>query len=110
MAVLSNVFMAQISTDKKKIAELLDRGVAEVIVREDLEKKLASGQQLRVKLGIDPTSPNLHLGRSIPLLKLRDFQQLGHKIVFIVGLAVFMVALLYGGSRYFKTLLLKNRL
>ncbi len=77
--------MAQISTDKKKIAELLDRGVAEVIVREDLEKKLASGQQLRVKLGIDPTSPNLHLGRSIPLLKLRDFQQLGHKIVFIVG-------------------------
>ncbi|MCX6780512.1 MAG: tyrosine--tRNA ligase, partial [Candidatus Magasanikbacteria bacterium] len=77
--------MAQISTDKKKITELLDRGVAEVIVREDLEKKLASGAQLRVKLGIDPTSPNLHLGRSIPLLKLRDFQQLGHKIVFIVG-------------------------
>lgn len=77
--------MAKVSTDKKKIAELLDRGVAEVIVREDLEKKLASGQQLRVKLGIDPTSPNLHLGRSIPLLKLRDFQELGHKIVFIVG-------------------------
>lgn len=77
--------MAKISTDRKKIAELLDRGVAEVIVREDLEKKLAAGRPLRIKLGIDPTSPNLHLGRSIPLLKLRDFQELGHQIVFIVG-------------------------
>lgn len=77
--------MPTISTDKKKIAELLSRGVAEVIVMDDLKKKLESGQQLRVKLGIDPTSPNLHLGRSIPLLKLRDFQELGHQIVFIVG-------------------------
>ncbi len=77
--------MPTVSTDKKKIAELLDRGVAEVIVRADLEKKLQSGAQLRVKLGIDPTSPNLHLGRSIPLLKLRDFQELGHQVVFIVG-------------------------
>lgn len=77
--------MPTISTDKKKIAELLSRGVAEVIVMDDLKKKLESGEQLRVKLGIDPTSPNLHLGRSIPLLKLRDFQELGHQVVFIVG-------------------------
>jgi tyrosyl-tRNA synthetase len=74
-----------ISTDTKKIAELLTRGVEEVIDRENLEKKLKSGKQLRVKLGIDPTSPNLHLGRSIPLMKLRDFQELGHQIIFIVG-------------------------
>ena len=85
MCLTKPIYMAKISTDKKKISELLDRGVAEVIVREDLEKKLASGAELRVKLGIDPTSPNLHVGRSIPLLKLRDFQELGHKIVFIVG-------------------------
>ena len=39
-----------------------------------LEKKLKSGKQLRIKLGIDPTSPNIHIGRSIPLLKLKDFQ------------------------------------
>ncbi len=65
--------------------ELLTRGVEEVIDRASLEKKLASGTPLRVKLGIDPTSPNLHLGRSIPLLKLRDFQELGHKVVFIIG-------------------------
>jgi tyrosyl-tRNA synthetase len=74
-----------VNTDKKKIEELLTRGVSEVIDRKSLEKKLSSGKELRVKLGIDPTSPDLHLGRSVPLLKLRDFQELGHKIVFIVG-------------------------
>ena len=72
-------------TDDKKIDELLSRGVAEAIVKEDLRKKLLSGGSLRVKLGIDPTSPDLHIGRAVPLLKLRDFQQLGHQIVFIVG-------------------------
>ncbi len=74
-----------VSTNKEQIAALLSRGVDEIIGKEDLEKKLQSGKQLRIKLGIDPTSPHLHLGRSIPLLKLRDFQELGHKIVFIIG-------------------------
>ncbi len=69
----------------KKIEELLTRGVSEIIGKDDLVKKLETGKELRIKLGIDPTSPNLHLGRAIPLLKLRDFQNLGHKIVFIVG-------------------------
>lgn len=77
--------MAIIDTNEEKIEELLTRGVDEVIHRETLKEKLRSGKQLRVKLGIDPTSPNIHLGRSIPLLKLRDFQELGHQIVFIVG-------------------------
>lgn len=75
----------KINTDQQKINELLSRGVEEVIIKDDLEKKLKSGKQLRVKLGFDPTSPNIHIGRSIPLLKLRDFQDLGHKIIFIVG-------------------------
>ena len=74
-----------IVTDENKIKELLTRGVDEVINKEDLEKKLKSGKELRIKLGIDPTSPNIHIGRSIPLLKLRDFQKLGHKVVFIIG-------------------------
>lgn len=69
----------------KKIDQLLKRGVEEIIDRESLEKKLKGGLKLRVKLGIDPTSPNVHLGRSIPLLKLKDFQDLGHQIVFIIG-------------------------
>ncbi|MFH1402094.1 MAG: tyrosine--tRNA ligase [Patescibacteria group bacterium] len=75
----------KIDTAKNKIEELLSRGVEEIIDFNDLKKKLNSGKQLRIKLGIDPTSPNIHLGRSIPLLKLRDFQKLGHKIVLIIG-------------------------
>lgn len=70
---------------EKQIEELLSRGVLEVIDREHLKSRLLSGERLRVKFGIDPTSPNIHLGRSVPLLKLRDFQELGHTIVFIVG-------------------------
>ena len=68
-----------------KIEELLNRGVEEIVDRPNLENKLKSGKQLRIKLGIDPTSLNIHLGRSIPLLKLRDFQELGHKIILIIG-------------------------
>src|SRR3989344_6047333 len=75
----------KVVTDERTVDELLSRGVSEVIVKEDLKKRLLSGERLRIKLGIDPTSPDLHIGRSIPLLKLRDFQQLGHKIVLIVG-------------------------
>ena len=71
--------------NNSKIQELLSRGVEEIITRQELEKKLQTGKSLRIKFGADPTSPNIHLGRSIPLLKLRDFQQLGHKIIFIIG-------------------------
>ncbi|MEI7750328.1 MAG: tyrosine--tRNA ligase [Candidatus Moraniibacteriota bacterium] len=70
---------------ESKIDELLTRGVAEVIDREHLKKRLLAGEKLRVKLGIDPTSPNIHLGRSVALLKLRDFQELGCQVVLIVG-------------------------
>lgn len=74
-----------INTDPEKIEALLTRGVSEVINKEDLRKELLSGRQLRIKLGIDPTSPNLHLGRATSILKLRDFQELGHKIVLLIG-------------------------
>ena len=65
--------------------DLLTRGVDEIIDKKNLEIKLNAGKPLRIKFGIDPTSPNIHIGRSIPLLKLRDFQKLGHKIVLIIG-------------------------
>ena len=74
-----------IDTNPEKIKELLERGVEEVIDKNHLETALKSGKKLRVKLGIDPTSPNIHLGRTVPLLKLKDFQDLGHKIVLIIG-------------------------
>lgn len=68
-----------------KIYDLLTRGVDEIIDRKHLEERLASGQKLRIKLGIDPTSPNIHIGRAVVLWKMRAFQDLGHQVVFIVG-------------------------
>jgi tyrosyl-tRNA synthetase len=71
---------------KEKIRKLFaDGGVEEVIGREELEKKLLSGKKLIVKFGADPTRPDLHLGHAVPLRKLREFQDLGHKVVFLIG-------------------------
>ncbi|MBX4187567.1 MAG: tyrosine--tRNA ligase [Candidatus Doudnabacteria bacterium] len=70
---------------EKKFEEVLTRGVEEIIDRKSLEQKLTSGKKLRIKLGIDPTSSNLHIGRSVILWKLRQFQELGHKVVLIIG-------------------------
>ena len=67
------------------VEEILSRGVAEVIDRDHLKQRLLSDKPLRIKLGIDPTSANIHIGRAVVLLKMRDLQQLGHKIVLIVG-------------------------
>lgn len=67
------------------IDEILTRGVEEVIDRKNLETKLRSKKKLRIKLGIDPTSKNIHIGRAVALWKLRALQELGHKIVIIVG-------------------------
>ena len=68
-----------------KIDELLKRGVEEIFIEKDLRDKLASGKKLRIKLGIDPTSPFIHLGRAVTLRKLKAFQDLGHHIVLIIG-------------------------
>lgn len=65
--------------------ELLTRGVEEVVVRKDLERKLASGDKLRIKHGVDPTTDKLHIGHAAVYWKLRAFQELGHTIVFLIG-------------------------
>ena len=65
--------------------EILTRGVTNILVKEDLEKRLKDGEKLRIKLGIDPTGAKLHIGRAIPLWKLRNFQDHGHQIVMIIG-------------------------
>jgi tyrosyl-tRNA synthetase len=67
------------------IHKLLNRGVAGVIVRDDLESKLREDRQLRVKFGVDPTRPDIHLGHLVAFRKLREFQRLGHKVVIIIG-------------------------
>ena len=72
----------------KSVAESLEiirRGTVHFIGEKELAEKLASGKPLRVKLGVDPTSPDLHLGHSVALTKLRQFQDLGHTIVLIIG-------------------------
>ncbi len=74
-----------VDTSDATVHEIMTRGVVDVIVREELEKALRSGRKLRVKLGIDPTGPLLHVGRSVPLFKLRQFQQAGHQVVLIIG-------------------------
>jgi tyrosyl-tRNA synthetase len=67
------------------IEELLTRGVEQVIVRQTLEEKLKSGEKLKLYMGIDPTGSQIHLGHTIPLRKLRDFQRLGHQVIFLIG-------------------------
>ena len=65
--------------------QTIRRGCDELIVEEELAKKLATGRKLRVKLGLDPTAPDLHLGHTVVINKLRDFQLLGHQVQFLIG-------------------------
>jgi tyrosyl-tRNA synthetase len=65
--------------------QTIRRGAEELIVEEELAKKLASGRKLRIKLGLDPTAPDLHLGHTVVINKLRDFQRLGHQVQFLIG-------------------------
>jgi len=64
---------------------LIKRGAEELIVEDDLVRKLESGRKLRVKAGFDPTAPDLHLGHTVLLNKLKQFQDLGHEILFLIG-------------------------
>lgn len=77
--------MPKINTGLEKTKELLTRGVEEAIVGESIEKKLQSGKQLRVKLGVDPTKPDIHLGHTVVFRKLKQFQDAGHQVVLIIG-------------------------
>ena len=70
---------------EEQIGQLLSRSVESVIEQEHLRKALQGGKKLRVKLGIDPTSPDLHLGHAVVLRKLKEFQDLGHQVVLIIG-------------------------
>jgi len=64
---------------------VIKRGSDEILVEEDLVRKLKTGRRLRVKLGMDPTAPDLHLGHTVVITKLRHFQDLGHQIQFLIG-------------------------
>lgn len=63
----------------------LKRGAVDILVEDELKQRLESGKPMRVKLGFDPTSPDIHLGHTVVLNKLRQFQELGHQVLFLVG-------------------------
>ena len=69
----------------QEVIEKIKRGTNEIISEEELRKKLRSGKKLRVKLGVDPTAPDLHLGHTVIINKLKTFQDLGHQIIFLIG-------------------------
>tara|TARA_B100001057_G_scaffold144297_1_gene144146 strand:+ start:27280 stop:28467 length:1188 start_codon:yes stop_codon:yes gene_type:complete len=69
----------------KESLKLIKRGTEEVLTESDLKKKLESGKQLIIKAGFDPTAPDLHLGHTVLLNKMRHFQDLGHKVIFLIG-------------------------
>ena len=72
-------------TDVKQALELISRGTEEIIKVEDLEKKLESGKTLQIKVGFDPTAPDLHIGHTVVINKMRQFQDLGHEVTFLIG-------------------------
>ncbi len=72
-------------TDIKTSMELIKRGAVEIIEEGELIKKLEKGVPLRVKAGFDPTAPDLHLGHTVLIQKLKHFQDLGHKVIFLIG-------------------------
>ena len=65
--------------------EIIQRGTDEVISIEDLTAKLKENRQLRIKVGFDPTAPDLHLGHTVVINKMRHFQDLGHEVNFLIG-------------------------
>src|SRR5262245_7784691 len=88
--LLQQVGLIRESLRMKSVEEQLSvirRGVERIVPEDELRKKLAVGRPLRVKLGIDPTGFDVHLGHTVVLRKLRQFQDLGHQVVLIIGTA-----------------------
>ncbi len=69
----------------KEVLEVILRGADEVLIKEELIKKLDEGRPLRIKAGFDPTAPDLHLGHTVLINKLKQFQDLGHEVLFLIG-------------------------
>ena len=72
-------------TDIQSALDLIGRGAEEIIKREELEARLKLGRPLRIKAGFDPTAPDLHIGHTVLLNKMRQFQDLGHQVIFLIG-------------------------
>src|SRR5688500_16020150 len=75
----------QISAPVQDAIDLIGRGADEILKRDELETRLKAGRPLRIKAGFDPTAPDLHLGHTVLLNKMRQFQDLGHQVIFLIG-------------------------
>src|SRR5476649_1161299 len=73
------------SSSLEQSLALIKRGTAEILLEKELEARLQSGKKLRIKAGFDPTAPDLHLGHTVLLNKLKHFQDLGHEVLFLIG-------------------------
>ena len=71
--------------DYKKQLQIMKQGIDEIIGEDDLVQKLKDNKILTIKVGFDPTAPDLHLGHTVILRKMRQFQDLGHKVIFLIG-------------------------
>ena len=71
--------------DYKKQLEIIKQGIEEIIGEDDLLNKLKTKKQLVVKVGSDPTAPDLHIGHTVILRKMRQYQDIGHKVIFLIG-------------------------
>src|SRR3990167_8812779 len=69
----------------EKSLEIIRYGTEEILLEEDLVERLKTGKPLRIKAGFDPTAPDLHLGHTVLLNKMRQFQELGHEVIFLIG-------------------------
>ena len=72
-------------TDSKKALALIARGTDEITKVDELEERLKLGRPLRVKVGFDPSAPDLHIGHTVVINKMRQFQDLGHTVIFLIG-------------------------
>jgi len=75
----------KIDTDEKKIEKYLSRNLEEIITLDEFRKKIKTKNQMRIKYGVDVTNPMLHLGHAVNLWKMRELQEMGHKVIFLIG-------------------------
>jgi len=85
MAVMATTNPEERMNESEQALAAIARGADEIIKREDLLERLKSGRPLRIKAGFDPTAPDLHLGHTVLLNKMRQFQDLGHQVIFLIG-------------------------
>ena len=77
--------MSKIELQIQEVISELARGADEILLEEELKQKLETGRPLRIKTGFDPTAPDLHLGHTVLINKMRQFQVLGHQVIFLIG-------------------------